>query len=172
MARHKIVIDTGPLIYLSILNRFSLLKELFEEIYIPEAVYQEIVIQGAGLPGAEEANAALEEGWIQRAAIQNRVAVNALLDELDVGEAEAIVLARELDIGRVLLDDRAARTKAKVMGLSISGTIGVLLLARQVGVEVDLKRDLDVLIQSNFRISQDLYQAFISGQVKEAEDLP
>jgi predicted nucleic acid-binding protein len=61
-------------------------------------------------------------------AVGDRIAVDALLDELHLGEAEAIVLARELSIGRILLDDQAARSRARLMSLTVTGTIGILLL--------------------------------------------
>ncbi|MBN1888476.1 MAG: DUF3368 domain-containing protein [Thermoflexales bacterium] len=162
MAPLQVVANTSPLIYLAVLDQFLLLKELFAQVHIPAAVYQELVIQGVGQPGADETRIAVDMGWIQQVVVQNRTAVDALLGELDLGEAEAIVLARELNIKQVLLDDRAARTKAKLMGLTPSGTIGVLLLARKAGVEIDLKHDLDVLIQHNFRLSRDLYDTLVA----------
>lgn len=83
--------------------------------------------------------------------------MDALLGEWDLGEAEAIVLACVSGIGRVLLDDGTARARARLMGLAVSGTIGVLMLARQAGVAIDLKHDLDVLVQHNFRLSLRVY---------------
>jgi len=156
------VTDAGPLIYLAVLGRFSLLRDIFGRIYLPMAVYEEVVVRGAGLPGAYETRQAVEMGWLQRAQVRNRIPVDALLSELDIGEAEAIVLARELGVKRILVDDSAARTRARLMGLSVTGTIGVLLLARQGGVGVDLKQDLDVLIQHSFHISRRLYELLVS----------
>jgi predicted nucleic acid-binding protein len=157
LASSKVVANASPLIYLSVLNRFHLLKDLFGEVYLSEAVYREVVVEGAGQPGAAETQTAVTQGWLQQIAVRDRIAVDALLDELHLGEAEAIVLARELSVGRVLLDDRAARTKARLMGLTVTGTIGILILAKKAGVEIDLRRALDILIQQNFRISLDLY---------------
>lgn len=162
MAFGNVVTNTGPLIYLSVLQKFDLLKHLFDRVYIPQAVFEEVAVQGAGLPGADETRAAVEAGWLQCTAVQSRIAVDALVDELDLGEAEAIVLARDLNIRRVLLDDGLARAKAQAMGLGVTGTIGVLLLAKQQGIAVDLRHDLDVLIQSNFRLSRELYERLIS----------
>jgi predicted nucleic acid-binding protein len=156
------VVNASPLIYLSVLDRFLLLKDCFAQVHVPVAVYNEVVIQGAGLPGAEETRKAIEDSWLNQVSIQNRLAVDALCEELDLGEAEAIVLARELGLDLVLLDDRAARIKAQFLGLTPSGTIGVLLMARQIGVEIDLKRELDILLQHNFRISRSLYDRLTS----------
>ena len=54
---------------------------------------------------------AIATGWLRRVVVQDRIAIDGLLDELHIGEAEAIVLARELQVGRVLLDDRADAIK-------------------------------------------------------------
>jgi predicted nucleic acid-binding protein len=128
LASSKVVANASPLIYLSVLNRFHLLKDLFGEVYLPEAVYREVVVEGAGQPGAAETQTAVTQGWLQQIAVRDRIAVDALLDELHLGEAEAIVLARELSVGRVLLDDQAAWTRARLMDLTVTGTIGILLL--------------------------------------------
>jgi uncharacterized protein len=104
------------------------LKDLFGEVYLLEAVYREVVVEGAGQPGAAEIQTAVTQGWLQQIAVRDRIAVDALLDELHLGEAEAIVLARELSVGRVLLDDQAAWTRARLMDLTVTGTIGILLL--------------------------------------------
>lgn len=163
MTYGKVVTNAGPLIYLSLLQRLDLLRQLFAHVYIPQAVFDEVAVQGVGLPGADETRAAVDVGWLQLTTVQNRIAVDALLQELDLGEAEAIVLARELDIRRVLLDDGLARAKAQSMGLNVTGTIGVLLLAKQSGMTVDLKHDLDVLLRSNFRLSRGLYDRIVSA---------
>jgi predicted nucleic acid-binding protein len=155
--------NAGPLIYLSVLGRLPLLRELFAEILLPDAVYEEVVLHGHGLPGANETKAAVEDGWLRRAVVQNRALVDALLGDLDIGEAEAIALARESGLRWILMDDRSARAKARLMGLTVTGTIGVLLLARRSGMDVDLQRDLDLLIEHNFRIFHQLYEQLIVG---------
>ena len=162
MPRLIAVTNAGPLIYLSLLGQLPLLRDLFAEILLPDAVYEEVVLHGRGLPGANETKAAVEEGWLRQVAVQNRALVDALFGELDVGEAETIALARELGLGWVLMDDRSGRAKARMMGLGVTGTIGVLLLARNSDFEVDLKRDLDLLLENNFRISHELYEQLIA----------
>ena len=106
---------------------------------------------------------AIATGWLRRVVVQDRIAIDGLLDELHIGEAEAIVLARELQVGRVLLDDRAARNKAHLMGLTVTGTVGILLLAQQAGVIENIRPELDRLIESNFRISRQLYKQLCSS---------
>ena len=163
MSNIVVATNAGPLIYLSVLGRLSLLRDLFSEVLLPDAVYEEVVLHGHGLPGANETKAAVEDGWLRRAVVQNRALVDALLGELDVGEAEAIALARELGLRWILMDDRSGRAKARLMGLTVTGTIGVLLLAKRSSIDVDLKRDLDLLVEHNFRISRELYEQLIVG---------
>ncbi|MBM3182033.1 MAG: DUF3368 domain-containing protein [Chloroflexi bacterium] len=158
MASPRVVVNASPLIYLSVLKRFHLLCDLFGGVYIPTAVYEEVVVEGSGQAGGQETQTAITQGWLQQIAVQDRIAVEALLDELHLGEAEAVVLARELSVGRVLLDDHAARAKAGLLGLSVTGTIGILMLAAEKGIDIDLKRDLDILIQHNFRVARELYE--------------
>lgn len=157
MKREAVVSNAGPLIYLAVANRFSLLEHFFSIVYIPEAVFEEVVLRGRGQPGAAETQSAIEAGWLRRSRIKDQIAAGAMLDELHAGEAEAIVLARELAIGQILLDDRAARSRAQLMGLSVTGTIGILLLAQQTAIITDIRPELDLLMESNFRISRQLY---------------
>jgi Uncharacterised protein family (UPF0175) len=58
----------------------------FAEVLLPDAVYEEVVLQGHGLPGANETKAAVDDGWLRRVAVQDSAPVDALLGELDVIE--------------------------------------------------------------------------------------
>jgi predicted nucleic acid-binding protein len=68
--------------------------------------------------------------WIKKVAVKDRLAVDVLLDELDLGEAETIVLARELNADWVLMDERKGRRKVAELGIQKIGTIGILLKAK------------------------------------------
>ena len=91
------------------------------------------------------------------------LAVQLLREELDSGESEAIVLARELDAVLVLIDERAATRKARGIGLQTVGTLGVLLMAKNKGLVPDLKPLLDSLRQADFRMSDDLYRLVLAS---------
>ena len=95
-----VVSNTTPLIGLSIIHRFDLLQQLFGEIHISQAVYNEAVVAGREEGGAKrEVSTAT---WIHTVKVQDRLAVDVLLDELDLGEAETIILSRELGADWVL----------------------------------------------------------------------
>ena len=158
MQRVSVVVNASPLIYLSVLDHLALLWRVFDDVYIPQAVYTEVVELGQGLPGSQETARAVSNGFIHVRSVSDRLAVDALLSDLDWGESEVIVLAREMELQHVVLDDRMARLRAVQMGLNVTGTIGILLLARKMGMEVDVKRALQVLQEHNFRISERLYR--------------
>jgi len=84
----KIVSNSSPLINLARIGKLGLLRELYGELIIPEAVWHEVVVEGSGQPGADEVKGA---DWIKAQVVTNRDLKRALQQELDAGEAEAIV---------------------------------------------------------------------------------
>ena len=86
----KIVSNSGPLINLAKVGQFALLQDLFQHIMIPPEVFEEVVVRGAGQPGAEETHTAQ---WIIRGMLDQSDITNLLAAQLDRGEAEAIALA-------------------------------------------------------------------------------
>jgi predicted nucleic acid-binding protein len=151
----EVVSNSGPLIALAEIGRFLLLKQLFGRLLIPFAVYREVVVDGIGQPGAEET---AEADWIKTVEVRDRLAVDLLRDELGPGQSEAIVLATELSANYLLLDDWKARRKARHLGLQVSGTLGVLLMAKTAGLVKEVKPLLDQLRKTDFRMSSKVYQ--------------
>lgn len=86
----KVVCNSSPLVNLSRIGRLYILKQLYTELLIPEAVYQEVVINGEGMPGAYEVSCS---DWITTRDIKDQRLVRVLSYDLDLGESEAIVLA-------------------------------------------------------------------------------
>ena len=154
-----IVSNTTPLIGLASIGQFDLLRQLFDEIYIAQAVYDEAVVAGREAGGAKrEVSAAT---WIKRIEVKDRLAVEVLLDEIDLGEAETIVLARELGADWVLMDEKRGRRKLTEMGLPKIGTVGILLKAKQVGLLMAIRPELEQLHQLGFSISQTVIDAVL-----------
>ena len=90
--------------------------------------------------------------------IQNDLAVGVLSNELDKGEAEAIVLAMENEISDILIDEHKGRRLARLNGLQPIGTLGVLIQAKKAGYIAELKPCLDKLVENKIRISNALYK--------------
>ncbi len=118
-----VVADSSVLIGLSSIGCLSLLRDRFPKgILIPKAVWTEVVEQGGERIGAHQVASA---DWISTHDIMNHDMAKLLAREIDEGEAQAIVLAHELEANIVLLDEREGRRMAKQLGLNVLGTIGV-----------------------------------------------
>jgi len=90
------------------------------------------------------------------------LAVHLLQESLGAGESEAIVLAQELHAKYVLIDDALARRKAEHIGLRLTGTLGVLLMAKDAGLISAVKPIFGELRQTDFRMSDRVYQGVLS----------
>ncbi len=155
-----IISNTTPLIGLAMVQHFDLLNDLFGEIYIAEAVYTELTQSQAQTSfGKKEV---IQASWIKRCEINDRFSVDVLLDELDLGEAETIVLAHELKADWVLMDERKGRRKLTQLGFAKIGTGGLLLKAKQAGFIAELKPNLERLRREGFSISQTVIDALLA----------
>lgn len=147
----KVVSNTTPIISLLKLNRLDLLKQLYKQVYIPAAVYNEIEAGKA----KEFYKDLSKTDWIKIVEIEDKQAVKYFLD-LDSGEAEAIVLATELNADLILLDEKLGRFHAKHADLKVTGTIGILLKAKKEGLIYELKSLLHELTKKDVWISERL----------------
>jgi predicted nucleic acid-binding protein len=149
-----VVSDTTPLIGLASIGRLELLQELFGEVYIPQAVFDEAVTFGREESKAKEevSNAT----WIHIVKVKDRLAVNVLLDEMDLGEVETIVLASEMNADWVLMDEKKGRRKLTQLNIPKIGTLGILLKAKQLGLVNSLKLEIENLQKTSFGISQSI----------------
>ena len=80
---------------------------------------------------------------------------------MDVGEAETIVLARELGADWVLMDEKKGRRKLTQLGLNKIGTVGLLLKARQMGLVPAIRPDLERLHRQGFSLSRAIINAVL-----------
>lgn len=96
-------------------------------------------------------------GWIGVQEVSSQISVQLLQQVLDQGEAEAITLAIELKVDRILLDERDGRKIAKSLGLQVTGVLGILLRAKKEGELSSLPDAIDALVKTaGFRISPEL----------------
>jgi predicted nucleic acid-binding protein len=153
VAQDVVVSNTTPLIALAWLDQLDLLPALFGVIYIPAAVYDELHSDPEKV-GSVELSAA---SWLKALPVKNTLAVEMLTNQLDLGESEAIVLAHELSAALLLMDERRGRRRAAESGLTVTGTLGILIEARKRGLVGLLRPLLDRLHDLPFRMTQRLY---------------
>jgi predicted nucleic acid-binding protein len=157
-----IVSNASPLIGIARIDKLDLLRELYSELVIPEAVWHEVVVRGGGQPGAEQIKAS---EWINQAHVENRTLVQVLSQDLDVGEAESIALALEVQAEILLMDERLGRETADHLGLRYIGVIGILVQAKHKGlidrIEPLLKALRDL---AGFRVSDELYMRVLQDE--------
>jgi len=115
-----VVSDTSPLTALLTVGEADLLPKLFHEVVIPDAVRIELLRHHPRLPA-----------WLRVASLKDNAQAAKYSLIVDVGEAEAIELARELHADQLLIDERKGRRLAIQEGLSVIGLLGVVLLARR-----------------------------------------
>ncbi len=156
-----VVADTTPLIGLATIGRLGVLQELFEEVFIPQAVYDETVthgrIDGRARHEVEKAS------WIRVIQVKDRLAVDLLLDEMDLGEVETIVLAVEMKADWVLMDERKGRRKLTQLSIPKIGTLGILLRAKELGMIQNLEKEIAELQKTGFVISQSVIDEILKA---------
>jgi hypothetical protein len=119
-----VVSDSSPLIALLSVDRIALLERLFSAVLIPPAVQDEVF--GSGRTTAIP-------DFIRIESPNSETSVRFLMMSLHPGESEAITLALEKRVNRIVLDDKQARETADRLGLRVIGTLGVLMLAKEKG---------------------------------------
>ena len=149
----RAVVDTSVLIALSNIGRLGLLRELFSNVLVPKAV-------------AEEYSEPLPS-WIEVLEVKDKHLVQVLLEYLHRGEAEAIALAVELQGAIIALDDKKARITARKLGLKVIGTLGILILAKKRGLISDLREEIEKLVHTSFRLSQEVIQEALKKAEKD-----
>ena len=151
----KVVVNTTPLIALSHVGRLDILKKLYGEIIIPEAVYIELSVKKDSIC-KKTVDKSLD--WIRVEKIKNQMAKVMYKTQLHDGEVEVMILSKEIGADVVIIDDANAKKHAKYLELPVTGTLGVLIKAKQKGYVDELKPILQQMIENNIYISQKLVE--------------
>lgn len=161
-----VVSNTSPLIALAEIGQLALLQQLYGKVTVPGAVFDEIVIAGAGAPGATDVESAI---WINTIRLEDTPLLRALRMELDAGEAEAIACAVQARADWLLIDERRGRSAAERLGLRVIGTLGVLIAAKRAGYLAEVKTPLNALRnQAGLWMSDELMRRALAA----AEEAP
>ena len=135
MVKIPAVLDSACLIGFERIGRLDLLPALLEPAMAPPAVIREF---------------GSRPEWLAEVEVADRGMVAALGLVVDPGESEAIALAFEKGI-RIILDDRKAREAAQRLNISVTGTVGILLKAKEAGLVASIRPLLDALDAHHFR---------------------
>lgn len=137
-----IVSDTSCLILLDKIGRLNLLKSLFGKITITDIIAKEF---GQLLPN-----------FIEIENPKNKNYQKILESFLDQGEASAIALALEKNDCLLIIDELKARREAKQLKINFTGTVGLLIVAKEKKLIQSVTKVLDEINQTDFRISKKL----------------
>lgn len=152
----KVVSDTTPIISLLKIAKLELLKHIYSEIFIPVSVFEEIE---AGRNRKHYRDIS-QLNWIRIEEIKDKRAGKYFLD-LHTGEAEAIILASEISADLIIMDEKLGRYYAKHADLKVTGTLGVLAKAKELGFIKEIKPLVKELIEKDFWISEKTLEAFL-----------
>jgi len=145
------VANSSPLIVFERVRQLNLLPSLMKRLFVPSAVRDE-VFGVCALPD-----------WLTEKSLTQPVAAKIASARLGAGEREAIALALEMQATELVMDDLAARRLAQSLGLSIIGSLGLLLRAKDAGL-IPAVRPLMLAMQSDeFHIAENLFEGILKA---------
>ncbi|MEQ9236479.1 DUF3368 domain-containing protein [Coleofasciculus sp. E2-BRE-01] len=146
----RIVINTAPLIAIvAALGDLTVLQSLYTQVLVPFEVCQEILVGGSSGFAVMEFEAA---SWLQKQPTPLTISP-LLINSLDRGEAAVIQLAMNENIQTVCIDEVAGRRIARLSGLSVTGSIGILLRAKREGYPLSIQQAISQMLNRGIRLS-------------------
>jgi predicted nucleic acid-binding protein len=140
---HKTIIaDTSCFIILFKIGEFELLHKLYGQISTTYDIAEEF---GEDLPN-----------WVIIESVTDKYRQRILEMQIDKGESSAIALALETQNCTLILDDLKARKIAQNLGLNFTGTIGIIIKAKQNGIIPSIKPYIEKIKDTNFRITAEI----------------
>ena len=147
-----VVSDTSPITALLTIQKIDLLRLLYGDVKIPMAVARELLAYHDRLPD-----------FIQAVPVNESPLLDQLKEQLDRGEAEAIVLAKELHADILLIDESLGRKAARLERLPIIGLMGILLIAKKKGLVASMRDLIDRLeTEAGFYLSRQVKEKILS----------
>ena len=128
-----VIVNNTPLVALWVLGRLDLLRELHDEVLTPQGVYEEFVATERAVRQATLENAPR----IRHVSLANPQHARVYIG-LDLGEAEVLALAEERAARLVIIDELKGRRYAQRLEMPLTGTLGLLLLAKERGLVANL----------------------------------
>ena len=124
----KVIVNSTPIIAFSKIGKLDLLRQMYVEVTIPRAVFREVTAKNDSA-----GRNIVKNRWINIEAVANIGDQRMYSAKLHAGEVEVMILAQRTEDHLVVIDDRAARKTAEFLGLNLTGTVGILIKAKQRG---------------------------------------
>lgn len=153
-----VVSDTSPICYLLLIDQIDVLPTLYQAVIIPQAVLDEL--KAFESPSIVKNWIAHPPNWLEIQPL--KLPQEIALEKLDLGEQEAILLAKQLNADLVILDDKAARQIAVEQGLKIIGLLGILKDAARASL-LNLEITFERLQDAGFWVAPDLLERLLTN---------
>ncbi len=155
----KVISNSTPLIILGNIDKLFILKELYKEIIIPKAVFDELKAK------EDKAKQQMIQNleWIKVFEVKNKENRRIYQSKLHDGEVEVMILAQEISSDLLIIDDNAAKKTAKFLGFNVTGTLGVLLKAKSQGIVINVKIILEEMLKKGFYISENIIKLVLKS---------
>lgn len=147
-----VVVNATPIIALALIDKLEVLHVLYDRVIIPSAVQAEVYAGGTAGIGVRELR---EAAWVEVISLQDPSRANLIAD-LAPGEAEVIALAQERNADLVIIDERLARRHAERLDMRLTGTLGILLRAKQRGMVEAVAPLIEQLRQGGIHLGDDV----------------
>ena len=159
----KVIVNSTPIIALAKAGKLDILKAMYGQVIIPEAVFNEVTAKDDSVKTLLIENSA----WIKVERIKNSAEKLMFRARLHDGEVEVMILARELAADLVVIDDYAARKTAEYIGLKLTGTVGILIKAKQNGYIDSVMPIVQVMEQNGIYYSEQLKEQIrkLAGEI-------
>ena len=155
MHNRIVIVNSTPIIALSSIHKLDLLRELYSEVIIPKAVHDEVMVKK---DSETQLSLARAKDWVLTKNISNSETKKFFKVQLHDGEVEVMLLGKELAADLLVIDDYTAREYAKYLEFKVTGTLGVILKAKENGIlkEVKLLFIADSVTRQLFSINKQL----------------
>ncbi len=167
----RIVSNATPLIYLAKADKLGLLQNTVDQVFIPEAAFREVVVEGKrlGEKDAYRVEKAVNQGWLTVHEVKKLLSIELLLHP---GEIEVISLAKENGIKAVLMDDSKARSAAELAGLQPVGTIWIILQnVKNHSIDFDeFLSTVEEIMQTGFYLKEEVFLKAVRAARQLRED--
>jgi predicted nucleic acid-binding protein len=161
-----VVADTSPLNYLVLLGHIEILPKIYAEVVVPQTVLDEL--QDSDTPAEVRALFSAPPAWLQVCTLIFQL--DPLMERLDRGEQDAILLAESLKAERLIIDDLDGRREATHRGIPVIGTLGLLAEAARRNL-LNLPQALVALQATNFHVSPELIEVLLANDAKRQRAL-